>query len=119
MGITGCNAICILLCTRECPYCVPLPIPLRQTCFSLWFSLAFLSFLVGLTFSTLDIRLPSVSGKQTPLRQAGLNGEEKGTLSNFLFLIFFEQVAKFLKEEVRPALIPYQSKMGGKIELAL
>ncbi|XP_009586410.1 PREDICTED: adenylosuccinate lyase, partial [Fulmarus glacialis] len=28
-------------------------------------------------------------------------------------------VAKFLKEEVRPALIPYQSKMGGKIELAL
>uniref|UniRef100_A0A8C9EK41 Adenylosuccinate lyase n=1 Tax=Pavo cristatus TaxID=9049 RepID=A0A8C9EK41_PAVCR len=26
------------------------------------------------------------------------------------------QVAKFLKEEVRPALIPYQSKMGGKIE---
>ncbi|XP_059672227.1 adenylosuccinate lyase isoform X2 [Gavia stellata] len=30
-----------------------------------------------------------------------------------------QQVAKFLKEEVRPALIPYQSKMGGKIELAL
>ncbi|NWW07997.1 PUR8 lyase, partial [Oreocharis arfaki] len=28
-------------------------------------------------------------------------------------------VAKFLKEEVRPALTPYQSKMGGKIELAL
>uniref|UniRef100_A0A8C4XU69 Adenylosuccinate lyase n=1 Tax=Falco tinnunculus TaxID=100819 RepID=A0A8C4XU69_FALTI len=26
------------------------------------------------------------------------------------------QVAKFLKEEVRPALIPYQGKMGGKIE---
>uniref|UniRef100_A0A8C4V3X9 Adenylosuccinate lyase n=1 Tax=Falco tinnunculus TaxID=100819 RepID=A0A8C4V3X9_FALTI len=30
-----------------------------------------------------------------------------------------QQVAKFLKEEVRPALIPYQGKMGGKIELAL
>ncbi|NXU84703.1 PUR8 lyase, partial [Xiphorhynchus elegans] len=30
-----------------------------------------------------------------------------------------QQVAKFLKEEVRPALIPYQSQMGGKIELAL
>nr|XP_009933321.1 PREDICTED: adenylosuccinate lyase [Opisthocomus hoazin] len=30
-----------------------------------------------------------------------------------------QQVAKFLEEEVRPALIPYQSKMGGKIELAL
>ncbi|NWH69705.1 PUR8 lyase, partial [Piaya cayana] len=30
-----------------------------------------------------------------------------------------QQVAKFLKEEVRPALIPYKSKMGGKIELAL
>ncbi|NXS71535.1 PUR8 lyase, partial [Pandion haliaetus] len=30
-----------------------------------------------------------------------------------------QQVAKFLKEEVRPALVPYQSKMGGKIELAL
>ncbi|KAK0687020.1 PUR8 lyase, partial [Pygoscelis papua] len=30
-----------------------------------------------------------------------------------------QQVTKFLKEEVRPALIPYQSKMGGKIELAL
>ncbi|NXM14643.1 PUR8 lyase, partial [Ploceus nigricollis] len=30
-----------------------------------------------------------------------------------------QQVAKFLKEEVRPALIPYQSKMGGKVELAL
>ncbi|NWW36478.1 PUR8 lyase, partial [Panurus biarmicus] len=30
-----------------------------------------------------------------------------------------QQVAKFLKEEVRPVLIPYQSKMGGKIELAL
>uniref|UniRef100_A0A8B9SAP1 Adenylosuccinate lyase n=1 Tax=Apteryx owenii TaxID=8824 RepID=A0A8B9SAP1_APTOW len=30
-----------------------------------------------------------------------------------------QQVAKFLKEEVRPALMPYQSKMGGKIELAL
>uniref|UniRef100_A0A669Q0S9 Adenylosuccinate lyase n=1 Tax=Phasianus colchicus TaxID=9054 RepID=A0A669Q0S9_PHACC len=30
-----------------------------------------------------------------------------------------QQVAKFLKEEVRPALIPYQSKMGGKIELTL
>ncbi|XP_009876654.1 PREDICTED: adenylosuccinate lyase, partial [Apaloderma vittatum] len=30
-----------------------------------------------------------------------------------------QQVAKFLKAEVRPALIPYQSKMGGKIELAL
>ncbi|NXN39815.1 PUR8 lyase, partial [Rhinoptilus africanus] len=30
-----------------------------------------------------------------------------------------QQVAKFLKEEVRPALIPYQGKMSGKIELAL
>ncbi|NXY85346.1 PUR8 lyase, partial [Alcedo cyanopectus] len=30
-----------------------------------------------------------------------------------------QQVAKFLKEEVRPVLVPYQSKMGGKIELAL
>uniref|UniRef100_A0A8C6Z8Y5 Adenylosuccinate lyase n=1 Tax=Nothoprocta perdicaria TaxID=30464 RepID=A0A8C6Z8Y5_NOTPE len=30
-----------------------------------------------------------------------------------------QQVAKFLKEEVRPALVPYQGKMGGKIELAL
>nr|AAA48574.1 adynylosuccinate lyase [Gallus gallus]AAT76521.1 adenylosuccinate lyase [Gallus gallus] len=30
-----------------------------------------------------------------------------------------QQVAKFLKEEVRPALIPYQSMMGGKIELTL
>ncbi|NWT61739.1 PUR8 lyase, partial [Erythrocercus mccallii] len=30
-----------------------------------------------------------------------------------------QQVAKFLKEEVQPALIPYQSEMGGKIELAL
>ncbi|XP_064276241.1 adenylosuccinate lyase isoform X2 [Passer domesticus] len=30
-----------------------------------------------------------------------------------------QQVAKFLKEEVRPALIPYQSKMSGKVELAL
>ncbi|NXL85585.1 PUR8 lyase, partial [Alectura lathami] len=30
-----------------------------------------------------------------------------------------QQVAKFLEEEVRPALIPYQSKMGGKIELTL
>uniref|UniRef100_A0A8C3LRA1 Adenylosuccinate lyase n=1 Tax=Chrysolophus pictus TaxID=9089 RepID=A0A8C3LRA1_CHRPC len=30
-----------------------------------------------------------------------------------------QQVAKFLKEEVRPALIPYQNKMGGKIELTL
>ncbi|NXQ94465.1 PUR8 lyase, partial [Sagittarius serpentarius] len=30
-----------------------------------------------------------------------------------------QQVAKFLKEEVRPALIPYQSKMDEKIELAL
>ncbi|EOA94184.1 Adenylosuccinate lyase, partial [Anas platyrhynchos] len=30
-----------------------------------------------------------------------------------------QQVAKFLKEEVRPALIPYKSKMGGKIELTL
>lgn len=30
-----------------------------------------------------------------------------------------QQVAKFLKEEVRPALIPYQGKMGGKIELTL
>ncbi|NWU02150.1 PUR8 lyase, partial [Urocynchramus pylzowi] len=30
-----------------------------------------------------------------------------------------QQVVKFLKEEVRPALIPYQSKMGGKVELAL
>uniref|UniRef100_A0A8C9U9Q6 Adenylosuccinate lyase n=1 Tax=Serinus canaria TaxID=9135 RepID=A0A8C9U9Q6_SERCA len=30
-----------------------------------------------------------------------------------------QQVAKFLKDEVRPALIPYQSKMGGKVELAL
>lgn len=55
------------------------------------------------------------------MRQAGLNGEEKGTLSfaNFIFPTFLEQVTKFLKEEVRPALIPYQSKMGGKIELAL
>lgn len=55
------------------------------------------------------------------MRRAGLNGEEKGTLcfANFLLPVFLEQVAKFLKEEVRPALIPYQSKMGGKIELAL
>ncbi|XP_039581391.1 adenylosuccinate lyase [Passer montanus] len=30
-----------------------------------------------------------------------------------------QQVAKFLKEEVRPALIPYQSKMSGKVELTL
>ncbi|NWT83005.1 PUR8 lyase, partial [Lanius ludovicianus] len=30
-----------------------------------------------------------------------------------------QQVTNFLKEEVRPALIPYQSQMGGKIELAL
>ncbi|XP_072195216.1 adenylosuccinate lyase-like [Excalfactoria chinensis] len=30
-----------------------------------------------------------------------------------------QQVAKFLKEEVRPALIPYRSKMGGKTELTL
>ncbi|XP_067998613.1 adenylosuccinate lyase [Melanerpes formicivorus] len=30
-----------------------------------------------------------------------------------------QQVAKFLKQEVRPALDPYQNKMGGKIELAL
>lgn len=58
---------------------------------------------------------------ETPVRRAGLNGEEKGTLcfANFLLPVFLEQVAKFLKEEVRPALIPYQSKMGGKIELAL
>nr|XP_016849650.1 PREDICTED: adenylosuccinate lyase [Anolis carolinensis] len=30
-----------------------------------------------------------------------------------------QQVARFLKEEVHPALIPYQNKMGGKIQLAL
>ncbi|NXI20814.1 PUR8 lyase, partial [Sterrhoptilus dennistouni] len=30
-----------------------------------------------------------------------------------------QQVAKFLKEEVRPMLIPYEKEMGGKIELAL
>ncbi|KAH0616865.1 hypothetical protein JD844_028294 [Phrynosoma platyrhinos] len=30
-----------------------------------------------------------------------------------------QQVARFLKEEVRPVLIPYQSKMGVKIELSL
>ena len=41
------------------------------------------------------------------------------SFANVLFPIFLEQVAKFLEEEVRPALIPYQSKMGGKIELAL
>lgn len=46
-------------------------------------------------------------------------GGEGNTSADFLFLIFHEQVAKFLKEEVRPALIPYQSQMGGKIELAL
>lgn len=41
------------------------------------------------------------------------------SFAHFLFPVFLKQVAKFLKEEVRPVLIPYQSKMGGKIELAL